>query len=438
MNVLILGYGKEGKAAKAYFESRGDKITVLDSITPEDLGSKDLSSCDLILRSPSFPPQTGVSSSTRYFFDHCPAPIIGVTGTKGKGTTCSLIASILEALGRKVFLLGNIGIPALSELDKITKDDVVVFELSSFQLWDLEKSPHVAVVLRIEPDHLDVHKDFADYVAAKSHIVRAQTPGDAVIYFRDNPDSTAIAELSPGRKFPYPLPASDQLSLLLDSLSIPGDHNRENAEVALLAVAAFLNLSLEELMDRYFDDLKNGLSAFRGLPHHIEFVRNVHGVDYYDDSFSASEPSLEVAIKTFRPRPVILIAGGKDRGLDLTPAKRAIFDAPNLKKAILSGETAPKLAAGEDPKRYLFAGTLKEAVTAAKKLAEEIKSSTLEASTIDTPTPEATKISDTPNSSSDAPMSPVVLLSPGAPSFDMFKDFYDRGDQFQALVKDLK
>ena len=353
MKIAILGYGKEGQAAEKYFTKRGDEIEIFDQFKAEDLAKFDLARFDLVLRSPSVPPRAGVSSLTRYFFERTNAPIIGVTGTKGKGTTATLIAQILEKLGKKVFLVGNIGNPAINVLDQATKDDVVVYELSSFQLWDLEKSPKVAVVLRIEPDHLNVHKDFQDYVEAKGHITEFQTAKDQVIFFCNNEHSVAIAEKSPGEKIPYPeAEKSPRLIELLDELGVPGEHNKENAEAALRAVAAFLGVSLAELIDKNSNKLRAVLRDFHGLPHHLEFIRTVRGVDYYDDSFSASYPSLEVALKAFSKRKIVLIAGGQDRGLDLVPLKRAIFKVPNLAQAILIGEIREKLAAGEAKEKY--------------------------------------------------------------------------------------
>ena len=167
MKIAILGYGKEGHSAEAYFTKHGNEVQIFDKFTEEELGKMDFSGFDMVLRSPSVRPREGFSSMTRYFFDNCPAPIIGVTGTKGKGTTCSMITAILKELGKNVYLVGNIGKPVIDVLDDLKADDIVVFEMSSFQLWDLEKSPHVAVVLRIEADHLNVHDGFDDYVNAK-------------------------------------------------------------------------------------------------------------------------------------------------------------------------------------------------------------------------------------------------------------------------------
>ena len=410
MKILLEGYGKEGKALEDYYKSHDKNITIdiLENFTAEEIQQGDYSSYDIIYRSPSVPPMhlPNESSATKLFFDSCPCPIIGVTGTKGKGTTCSFIKAILDATGEDAYLVGNIGFPAINVLDNLKPTSVVVFEMSSFQLWDLQKSPHVAVVLRIEADHLNVHHGYDDYVNAKGHIAEFQKPEDSLVTFKDNEDSLKIAEKSCGKKFYYPGDKSEKMVELLNSIKIPGDHNKENAEAALIAVAAFYEIPVDELIEKNFDKIKAAFEEFRGLPHHIEFVRTLNNVDYYDDSFSASYPSLEVAIKSFAKKNVFLIAGGKDRGLDLAPIKKAIFTAPNLKKAILIGETKSKLAEGEDPNKFILAETLEEAVKTAHDLAE---------------------------SSDNA----VVLLSPGAASFDMFKDFYDRGDQFKKLVGEL-
>ena len=176
MKIGILGYGKEGKSAEKYFKTKTNEIEIIDNFTTEELQQKDFSQFDLILRSPSVHPQSNFSSMTKYFFDHCPCPIIGVTGTKGKGTTCSIITDLLKNLDKNVYLIGNIGNPALDILDQLGTNDIVVYEMSSFQLWDLHKSPHIAVILGIEPDHLNVHDNYTDYINAKANIAKHQSP----------------------------------------------------------------------------------------------------------------------------------------------------------------------------------------------------------------------------------------------------------------------
>ncbi|MBQ8156716.1 UDP-N-acetylmuramoyl-L-alanine--D-glutamate ligase [Candidatus Saccharibacteria bacterium] len=431
MKIAVLGYGKEGKAVGRYFSRRDDEIKIFDKFTLEELKGVDFSEYDMVFRSPSVHPRKEFTSVTRYFFEKCPAPIIGVTGTKGKGTTCSLITAILQAIGKKVYLVGNIGKPAIDVLDDLTANDVVVYEMSSFQLWDLERSPRVAVVLRIEADHLNVHDGFDDYVEAKANIARHQTTSDTLVYFKNNKWSVKVAEESSAHKLAYPLDdMSEKMRKLLDSLGVPGEHNKENAEAALLAVSGFLCLPVEDIVSDYYEEIAEAFKDFKGLPHHIEYVRTLNGVDYYDDSFSASYPSLDVAIKTFADRPLVLIAGGKDRGLNLTMEKRAIFDAPNLVKVILIGETRQKLAEGEDAEKYLLSNSLEKAVVSARDVAERLESDARQGRTLQDANGERHEASNG--------VGPVVLLSPGAASFDMFKDFYERGDKFKELVKELK
>jgi UDP-N-acetylmuramoylalanine--D-glutamate ligase len=434
MNIAVLGGGVEGNAVKKYFVEHGNHVQVFDNFTDDDIKGFKLEDYDKVFRSPSVHPlDTSWCSATKYFFENCKAKIIGVTGTKGKGTTCSIITSILKEIiknsewpSREVYLVGNIGNPAIEELDKITEDDIVVYEMSSFQLWDLDKSPHVAVVLRVEQDHLDRHYNLEDYHQAKANITRHQTENDYCIYYSENENSKRIGNLSSGKKSTYPIERTEKIQAILDELQIPGEHNKENAEAALLAVANFFNQSLEEFLDdeNIFESVKNGIKNFKGLPHRIEFVRELNGVRYYDDNFSAAYPATDVAIRTFENDPTILIAGGKDRHLDLTDYKNRLSTAKNLKKIILIGEIKEILAKDEDPEKYEFADTLEEAVNKAKTYAEKIVEDT--SSNYDLCLP-VTK-----------PAHPVVLMSPGAASFDMFKNFKDRGEQYQNLVNNLK
>ncbi|MBQ9029527.1 UDP-N-acetylmuramoyl-L-alanine--D-glutamate ligase [Candidatus Saccharibacteria bacterium] len=424
MKIAILGYGLEGKSVENYFKGKAD-IQIFSDFTK----LPDTSEYDLVFRTPSVkfpePLPKNWTSITKYFFEHCPCKIIGVTGTKGKGTTCTMIKELLEALGKTVHLVGNIGEPAISHLDKIKKDDVVVYELSSFQLWDLEQSPEVSVVLRIEPDHLNVHKDFKDYVSAKGNIAQHQNPEDAIIYFRLNHTSKSFRELGPARRFPYPYIAKEGNVItdfentklgheLLGALPLLGEHNRENLEAALLASYAYLhpitsqNEGYLEWLDKNKAVLIGAIKKMLPLPHHIEFVRELNHVKYYDDSFCTVFPALDVALKSFGDAPLVLIAGGSSKGTNLTPAKRAIFDHKNLLKAVLIGETAKELAEGEDASKYILAGTdFKKAILTAKEIAES------------------------------AGENAVVLLSPCAASFDMFKSYKERGDKFKEIVKDL-
>lgn len=407
MKIALLGYGKEGKAAEAYFKAKGADIDIFENFTFDEISKKDYSSYDIILRSPSVPPLTNepkLSSLTRYFFDHCPCQIIGVTATKGKGTTCSFIKSLLDASGADAYLVGNIGTPAIEVLDNLTENSVVVYEMSSFQLWDLEKSPHIAVVGTIEPDHLNIHHDFDDYLNAKANICRHQTADDFLIYFSENPDSQKIAATSNAKKIAYPFEIPDEIK---NAITLPGKYNINNAIAAIAAVACYKNISPDEYLKNFATEIKTGLANFHGLPHRLEFVREKDNIKYYDDNFSTNPASTKVAIDAFPDDNLVLIVGGRDKtdNADLPEIFEAIT-AKNVKHIILLGESGHELFTRYEDSRFTLAESLEEAVTLAQGFAKNHNSA-------------------------------VILMSPSAASFDMFKDVYDRGAKYQALINSL-
>ena len=417
MKIAILGHGVEGRSAEQYFKKQGNEVTVFDNFNFRDLPKFQLHQFDLIMRSPSlspaniqaaYPETLPLSSITKYFFEHCPAPIIGVTGTKGKGTTASIIQAILKALGTKTWLVGNIGTPALDILGQIQPSDTVIYELSSFQLWDLHQSPQVAVVLRIEPDHLDKHTSFDDYLQAKANIAKFQTATDTCIFYQNNSDSRKIAQLSAGTKLPYPTDNAAVLELA-SSINLRGAHNQENAAAAIIAVAAAKKLALDTFLTKYHNEISTALKNFHGLPHRLELVRTLNHVEYYDDNYSSAFPALDVAVAAFHNRPTFLIAGGQDRQLDLSVTQNRLATAPNLQKIFLIGETAHQLAKKQDSQKFIPVTSLTAAVQQAQITAEKLPPQSL----------------------------PVVLMSPGAASFDMFQNFSDRGNQFQKIVQEL-
>lgn len=433
MKIALLGYGKEGQAAEKYFKNKykGATFDIFKNETPEQLKQRDYSSYDIIFRSPSIPPfqphTTGTTtpeftSLTRYFFDHCPCPIIGVTATKGKGTTCSFIKAILDAEHAKdpknpqPYLVGNIGTPAIEVLDQLTPDSIVVYEMSSFQLWDLEKSPHIAVIGQLEPDHLNVHKDMQDYLAAKAHITKYQTNQDYLIYFKNNPETVKIAETSQAQKIPYPFEIPDDIK---HAVKLPGIHNLDNAIAAVAAVATSKNISPDEYLATSADTIKQGLENFKGLPHRLEFVRELNGVKYYDDNFSTNPSSLKVAIGAFPDKRLVVIAGGRDKtGNEDLEEIYQILKSPQVSEVVLIGESGHEIARRHSEDDELFIEeTLKDAVRRASGLAESYLGYS-----------EAGGYKDG---------SFVVLMSPAAASFDMFKNVYDRGDQYKRLVLKL-
>jgi UDP-N-acetylmuramoylalanine--D-glutamate ligase len=408
MKIAIVGFGIEGKASYDYWNVAGNELTIVDEReilddVPEDAATllgkgvlRQLNDFDLIIRSPSIHPnklQYGekVWSATNEFFVKSPAPVIGVTGTKGKGTTCSLIASILQAAGNNVHLIGNIGKPALAELEHIHSTDIVVYELSSFQLWDLKKSPHVAVVLGIEPDHLDVHTDMEEYIAAKANIALYQTQNDVLIFNAHNDIARLIAENSRAQKIAYPF----AISQFADALVIPGEHNVENASAAIAAVREYVQ---DEMV------IRNGLSSFTGLPHRLKFVREVSGVKFYDDSIATTPGSAIAAVRSF-DQPKVLILGGSDKGASYEEIVD-VCKATNTKVVAIgqTGEAIERLCQEKEVEYMRETGDMTQIVATAQKMITSRG---------------------------------VVILSPASASFDMFKNYADRGDRFIAAVERL-
>lgn len=429
MNIAILGYGVEGESVYRYYRAKYPNavITAYDNNPqpknplPPDVqfvgGRTDFKGivADLAIKTPAIPPwlvevSGVVTTMTREFMKACPAPIIGVTGTKGKGTTASLIKSILDANGRRSWLVGNIGVGAFDVLDQIKPSDVVVYELSSFQLWDSDVSPHVAVVLGIEPEHLDVHKDFNDYVSAKSNIARHQKPDDIVIYRQGNQYAEQISQMSPATKVVYPSELTthvkdgmfyngDRELCSVDVLRLPGNHNRDNACAAIDAVWSWV---------RDGNDIKRGLEAFEGLPHRLKYVRSVNDVMFYDDSIATTPGSAIAALASFE-EPKVIILGGSDKGASYDELVMKIKESA-VRRVILIGTEAPKIEAllkANGIARYTNIGTsltMDGIVKTAANAAEP---------------------------------GDVVIMSPACASFDMFKNYADRGDQFVAAVNNL-
>jgi len=433
MKIAIAGYGVEGEANYNYWLSQpGNELTIVDeSDTPKyplPAGAKTilgtgafekLNGFDMVVRTAGLAPRKittdgKIWSATNEFFAKSPAPIIGVTGTKGKGTTSSMIKSILEAAGKTTWLVGNIGTAALEALDQIKAEDVVVYEMSSFQLWDIERSPHVAVVLPIEPDHLNVHDDMEDYVNAKGGIRRYQTEGDVCIYHPGNDYARLIAfsnTVAPMIRYGISLDGGvyerdgdfynqEHIICSADVMQVPGQHNIENACAAMTAAQ---QLGIGD------DAIAEGMRNFKGLPHRIEFVRELDGVEYYNDSFSSAPSASVAAINSFT-QPEIIVLGGVDKGADFGELAATIKAHANVKEIILIGEIRAKLHAILSDAgitavlTQLDARTMPEIVTYARAHAQP---------------------------------GDVVILSPACASFDMFKDFYDRGDQFRTIVKGL-
>lgn len=451
MNIVIAGYGAEGKSNFAYFAAQGHTVTIADeravledlpenvpSILGEGAFSK-LHDFDMVIRTAGLNPNKIVTngkvwSATNEFFAKCPVPIIGVTGSKGKGTTCSLITEILRAEGRTVHLVGNIGVPALDTLADIQPDDLVVYELSSFQLWDAERSPHVAVLLYVEPEHLDVHSDINEYIHAKANIRVHQTMDDICFFQPDNnlvrqiidmpaayPQDTYQSRDWHWRAFQFGVentrdksvgtayldrdiiciqrPGQEEISTVhTNIMKIKGRHNHMNACAAISAALVF------GAGDRA---IEQGLSSFTGLTHRLQFVREVNGVAYYDDSYGTTPGSSIAAMKAFS-QPKIMILGGSAKGAEFDGLAAAARDN-NVKCAVLIGDEAPRIEQ-EFQKQNVLTFNLGSGVTM----------------------PEIVAIATQRAQPGD-----VVVMSPACASFGMFKNYSDRGEQFTAAVNAL-
>lgn len=432
--VAILGLGKENIALVEYLVTSGAKVVVGDQKSREELGEyyqqiKDLpiqfrlgphyldhlEDFKTVFRTPGLPyrnekiqkaKEKGVeiSSQIKLFFDLCPSPIIAVTGTKGKGTTTALIGNILKEAHRDVYVGGNIGSPPIEFIDKLTNDSIVVLELSSFQLQDLEKSPHIAVILDIKVDHLDYHLSRNEYVEAKRNIVKHQTKDDFACINADYLTSIEFASSTLGQVWWFSRRKSidlgtfvlhnglvlrtedDELPVIkIDQIQLRGAHNLEN-------IAAAITASFLAGADP--GSIQEAVKGFKGLEHRLEFVREIDGVKFYNDSFSTTPETTMAAIRSFG-EPIILLLGGSEKNADYQELTKAIKQK-NIKLIIPIGGTAKRIIPGIG----------------------EIKSMA-----------EAVKIAKEKSSPGD-----VVLLSPASASFDCFKNYQERGKIFKREV----
>ena len=383
---------------------------------------------DVIFRTPGMRPDlpqltaavargSVLTSEMEVFFQVCPCPKIAVTGSDGKTTTTTIIAELLKRAGKTVHLGGNIGHPLLAETGSMKPDDVAVLELSSFQLMTMTRSPHIAVVTNLAPNHLDVHKDFQEYINAKENIFTHQTAEDIAVFNADNPYTLEEASRAVGRArmFSRQKELEDGVFLRGDAIiaqhdgaerqvmttadiKLPGVHNIENY---MAAIAAVDGLVPDEV-------IRDFAREFGGVEHRIELIRTRKGVRWYNDSI-ASSPSRTIAgLNSFREK-VILIAGGKDKGISYESLGPVIND--RVKLLILCGATA---------------GVIRQ-------------------STEQAPNYEGLEIVDVADyheavalANSRAREGDVVLLSPASTSFDRFANFMERGRVFKDIVNSLE
>ncbi|MDO8576960.1 MAG: UDP-N-acetylmuramoyl-L-alanine--D-glutamate ligase [Candidatus Daviesbacteria bacterium] len=410
--VLILGFGREGKATLRFLEKHfpKEKIGIADQSGGGDYLEK-IKNYDVIIKSPGIPylPEIKeaqslgkiITSATQIFFDNFKGQIIGVTGTKGKSTTASLILEALKKGGLDVYLVGNIGKPALDLLDNLNDNSIVVYELSSFQLEELDKSPHIAVITNLYPEHLDHHGDFSLYKDAKTNITKFQTKKDYLIYNQDIPELRYIAQQSKANKVSFSKKDKQMVSDLVHKDTIP-----------LLGGFNLLNIVPAVIIGRLFKIADNKIEEviinFRPLPHRLEFVGETHGIRFYNDSLSTIPEATAEALFALGKNVTTLIAGGYDRGLDYSVLGQAIAKS-EIKTLILFPDTGVKI--WDSVCKYC------------KKLPEKFD-------VLDMGKAIEVAFAQTEPGK-------ICLLSPASTSFNLFRDYEDRGNQFKDWVRKL-
>ena len=443
----VIGLGREGISLVRFLAERGAQITVSDMKTAEQLRDSlaqieglpvklslgknriaDTMEVDIVYVSPGvpldIPPLVAarergipISSSTKLFFQFCPAPIIGITGSSGKTTTTSLVGNIFKEAGRDVFVGGNIGLPLLDKLPEITSASWVVLELSSFQLILMEQSPHAATITNITPNHLDMHPSMEHYIWAKQNILRYQTTRDFAVLNYDDPLMRSIAadcpsqviffsqtrELEPEGAFLREgqimtrYGGREEALLSTQDIKLLGRHNIDNVLTAC-ALATVCGIESEPIA--------RAVTSFKGVEHRLELVAHIKGVAYYNDSIATTPDRTVAGLRAFN-QPAILLAGGRDKHLPLETMSEVV--AERCKSVILYGEAAQAfeeaLSAQPGHPQIVRSPSFAEAVSTAYRLAVP---------------------------------GDVVLLSPACASFDLFANFEERGHEFKRLVARLE
>ncbi|MCI8412214.1 MAG: UDP-N-acetylmuramoyl-L-alanine--D-glutamate ligase [Bacilli bacterium] len=438
-NLPLIDYLYETKARVTVFDEREiDEIPkqIMDKITNFGfeffLGKnclENLNGFTLIFRSPSCLPTrleleaeanrgAIVTTEIEMLMKMCPCKIIGVTGSDGKTTTTSLINAILKQGGYNTYLGGNIGTPLFTKLSEMTPEDIVVLELSSFQLMGMEISPNIAVITNITPNHLNIHKDYEEYIESKKNIFKYQNKNDKLILNYDNDITRNCANEAEGKVVFFSgkekldngyivdekliKECNDKIRkhvLNTNEVILRGEHNFENIATAIAATS--------ELVD--IDTAVKAVKDFKPVEHRLEFIREIEGVKWYNDSVSSSPTRTIAGLYSF-DEEIVLIAGGYDKNLDYTPIAKPIIE--KVKTLILLGQTSGKIF--ESVKEELdnqckdldiyMCDNLKQTIELAKKVAKPGQ---------------------------------IILFSPASASFDMFKNFADRGNQFKELVNDI-
>ncbi len=431
--ILILGFGREGTdnflALRKLFPKKS--LAIADKMEPKELSKstrkllkldkniklylgKDylraLKNHDLIIKTPGIPlstirpflkKRTRITSQTEIFLENCPGTIIGITGTKGKGTTASLIYQILKKGGLKVHLIGNIGKPVFQTLLRAKPEEIFIHELSSHQLQNLKKSPQIAVFLNLWPAHLDYFKNFQEYQRAKENIARYQTEKDFFVYNSDESRLREIVKKSKAKKIPFGIKKLKELAKIIPQKEIPlkGKFNFLNVLAAVKAGKLF-NVKVSKI--------REAVKSFKALPHRLEFVGKYRGIAFYNDSLATVPQATVAALDGLGDKVKTLILGGSDSRVDFSvlikrilksDLKTLIFLSPGTGKQIWQKITALKKT--KLPQAFFFS-SMSEAV---RKAFQSTGSGE------------------------------ICLLSPAAPSFNLFQDYQERGDLFKKLVK---
>lgn len=446
--VAIIGLGVSNSPLIDYMYKMNANITVFNNKTEDKIDKSilqkieqykiekhfgenylsNLKDFDIIFKSPSVRPDlpeiqeevkkgAKLTSEIELVIELSPCKTIAVTGSDGKTTTTSLIYEILKNK-YKCFLGGNIGIPLFTKIQEIKPEDIVVLELSSFQLMTMKKSPDIAVVTNITPNHLDIHKSYQEYIEAKTNIFKNQNEDNKLVLNYDNEITREFSKQAPGKVVFFSSKeklengviyddgtvkiAEDGLRrhiLKLKDTKLRGKHNAENICAAIAATNGLVDIETQI----------KAITNFEGVAHRIEFVREINGSKWYNDSIASSPTRTIAGLNSFEEE-IILIAGGYDKHLDYEPIAEPILN--KVKTLILMGQTAEKIF-----------GVVKQKKEEQNKQINIYKVKTLEEAI------EKAKENAKPNQ--------VVLFSPASASFDMFKNFEERGNKFKELVKKL-
>lgn len=439
-SVLLAGFGREGKSTLKYIKKHYPDVlvSVADSNPDLPISLHDveavyrgpdylatISDFDTVIRSPGIPcdlPEfknaNNVTSAMNIFFSECPGLVIGITGTKGKSTTTSLIHHILSQDREDVRLVGNIGIPALDLLDNAKSDTVFVTELSSYQLDDIKYSPHIAVVLAISQEHLSYHGSLDKYVKAKSNIVKYQNQNDFVIYSSNNQNAKTIALNSVGSRIENGNPSSIPVAawnqnnfIWIKEKNQTQQKLVELSKLPLIGKANVINTTAAVLVSLLCDvepeTVRSAIETFKPLEHRLEPVGTYKGISFYNDSLATTPDAAINAVDAFGANVDTLIAGGYDRGLDYSNLGTYIAKS-SIRNLLLFPDTGKLieqslLKADKDTKvKIMSVNNMENAVKAAYQMTK-------------------------PGS--------TCLMSPAAASFNLFKDYADRGNQFKKWVR---